>query len=371
MNKKSMLKRGSILLVAVAMVMTSITVTANTDETVAVAAKNGVRYVTPTTPNQSPLATMDTFSEGFEGGAIPPGWLNIDYDGDTYIWQTVPAASHPAHSGSYSAMSESFINSPGPGAITPDNWLITPAIATTAASELSYWVAAQDPAWAQEHLEVWVSTTGTTVPGDFTDQIDDYTCPAGSSDYVERVIDLSAYAGENIYLAFRHCECTDWFQIKIDDVTVTNTGTVVDTTPPVTTCTLDGVLEGGIYVSDVTVTLTATDDLSGVNYTMYKLDSGVYVEYTAPFVVTDDGDHTVSFYSVDLAGNIETEKTQEFTIQHKAPLVITIAGGLGVSATIKNNGTEDLTGVAWSIELEGGLIIIGKTKSGTVDIPAG
>ncbi|MBN1280120.1 MAG: hypothetical protein JXA00_00555 [Candidatus Thermoplasmatota archaeon] len=145
----------------------------------------------------------------------------------------------------------------------------------------------------------------------------------------------------------------------------------VDTTPPETTCTLDGTMQGGVYISDVTVTLSATDDLSGVDYTMYKVDSGTYAEYTAPFIVSEDGDHTVYFYSVDNAGNIEDEKTCEFTIQKPSNLIITITGGLGVSATIKNNGTEDLTGVAWSIDLEGGLIIIGKTKSGTVDIPTG
>jgi hypothetical protein len=106
--------------------------------------------------------------------------------------------------------------------LTPDNWLITPPMIASDITELSYWVAAQDPDWAQEHIEVWISTTGTTVPDDFTDQVDDYTCPAGSSDWSERVIDLSSYDGENIYIAFRHCDCTDWFWIKIDDVTVTN-----------------------------------------------------------------------------------------------------------------------------------------------------
>ncbi len=33
--------------------------------------------------------------------------------------------------------------------------------------------------------------------------------------------DLSAFAGQTIYIAFRHCECTDMFEVKIDDVEVT------------------------------------------------------------------------------------------------------------------------------------------------------
>ncbi len=48
---------------------------------------------------------------------------------------------------------------------------------------------------------------------------------------------------------------------------VTGHGGSVDTIPPVTTCTLEGTLDGDIYTSDVTVTFSATDAQSGVNYT--------------------------------------------------------------------------------------------------------
>ncbi|GAH74151.1 unnamed protein product, partial [marine sediment metagenome] len=52
-----------------------------------------------------------------------------------------------------------------------------------------------------------------------------------------------------------------------------------DTTPPVTTCALDGEKEGDVYISSVTVTLNATDDMSGVNYTMYCVDRGEWYQY--------------------------------------------------------------------------------------------
>ena len=49
-----------------------------------------------------------------------------------------------------------------------------------------------------------------------------------------------------------------------------------------------------------------------------------------------------------------------------------IKGGLfKVSAIIKNTGDADATGVQWSIELTGGIILLGKSTTGTVDIPAG
>ncbi len=140
-----------------------------------------------------------------------------------------------------------------------------------------------------------------------------------------------------------------------------------DLTPPVTTCTLTGELEGDVYVSDVTVTLTATDD-SGIDYTKFKLDDGAWTMYTAPFVVSSNGNHTVAYYSADTVGNTETEKTCSFTIRKEVPTVtIMIKGGLGVSATISNTGSMNLSDLDWTMNLDGKLIFMGKTKSGTID----
>ncbi|MCX6661565.1 MAG: hypothetical protein NTY91_03345 [Euryarchaeota archaeon] len=135
-------------------------------------------------------------------------------------------------------------------------------------------------------------------------------------------------------------------------------GPGVDDTPPVTTCTITG-------TNPVTITLTATDDDSGVNHTYYKIDAGSYATYTAPVVFSEVGDHIVYFYSVDKAGNVETEKNQAFTVE-APPITITIKGGFGVSATIKNTGTANLTNIDWTIALDGKLIFFGKAKSGTI-----
>ncbi len=141
---------------------------------------------------------------------------------------------------------------------------------------------------------------------------------------------------------------------------------VEDTTPPVTTATLTGEQSGDVYISDVTVTLTATDENSGVDYTKYKVDGSEWMTYSAPFIVTGNGAHIVAFYSVDLAGNQETEKSVSFTIEYPVDIEITVKGGLGVSAAVKNVGTSDLTDVDWTIALDGKLIFVGKEKSGTI-----
>lgn len=141
---------------------------------------------------------------------------------------------------------------------------------------------------------------------------------------------------------------------------------ISDTTPPVTTYSLAGVMESGIYVSNVTVTLTATDNGSGVQYTKYTLDAGEWTIYTEPFIVRDDGNHTVSFYSVDKNGNTEQEKQITFIIEQHPHITVTVKGGKGVSVTVENQGLLLLKKVPWSINLSGGLLLKGRSKAGLI-----
>ena len=147
---------------------------------------------------------------------------------------------------------------------------------------------------------------------------------------------------------------------------------ITDTVPPVTSCTLDGELFEGIYRSNVTVTLSAIDNESGVAVTKYQLDAGDWVIYTAPFVVSEDGNHTLVFYSVDRAGNSEAEKQSSFIILHPLPLSFTVNGGVGISVVIWNNGTSAYTDIPWSIALEGGIQLKANETSGRIlQLPAG
>jgi hypothetical protein len=56
----------------------------------------------------------------------------------------------------------------------------------------------------------------------------------------------------------------------------------------------------------------------------------------------------------------------------KVGLTYSITGGLGVSLKITNNGTVNVTGVPWLLQVKGGLLgMINKSLNGTFDIPAG
>jgi hypothetical protein len=88
---------------------------------------------------------------------------------------------------------------------------------------------------------------------------------------------------------------------------------------------------------------------------------------------SEPGTYTVKLTVTDYSQNVVSDETTATIIELLPVIEIgTITGGLfKVSATIKNTGNKDATGVVWSIGLNGGLIILGKTSSGTVDIPQG
>ena len=88
-----------------------------------------------------------------------------------------------------------------------------------------------------------------------------------------------------------------------------------DTTPPVTTINFFGKEgENGWYVYMVDVWFTATDDLSGVNTTFYRINGGEWEIYTKLFSINYDGIHIIEFFSVDNARNVEEVKSAELKI---------------------------------------------------------
>jgi len=95
--------------------------------------------------------------------------------------------------------------------------------------------------------------------------------------------------------------------------------------PPVTRCSItpstpDG--ENGWYLCSVNVSLSATDpDGDAIAYTKYRIDSGAWHDYTMPFEISQDGNHTLEFYSVDDKGNIESVKIATIKIDRSKPTV--------------------------------------------------
>lgn len=167
------------------------------------------------TASVADCSTAETlpFVEDFED-ELSGCWQNIDNDGDGYTWMQMTGYEDYAHSGSGLYTSASWVSGT---VLTPDNWLITPALAIPEeGAHLDFWVGPQDPSYPAEHYQVKVSTTGTNV-SDFTTTLIDETLT--DSTWVERVANLD-FAGQNVYVAFVHNQSSDVFRINIDDINI-------------------------------------------------------------------------------------------------------------------------------------------------------
>ena len=159
------------------------------------------------------------FSENFENGL--GNWTLINTDGDSYNWQTIDLTSNfsgqfTAKDGSYVVMSRSWISN-SVGAVTPDQWLISPQIQDLGGT-LKYYIM-DDGNNYQENYRIYVSTSGKNI-SDFTPVTDDMLSP-NSKEWTEVSIDLSSYKGQAGYIAFRHYNCTDKDFMFIDAITLT------------------------------------------------------------------------------------------------------------------------------------------------------
>ena len=157
-------------------------------------------------------------SEDFENGLGQ--WTAIrNNDGNEYLdWKIVNSntvfnnEAIPAHSGDYVAMSRSWANS----AYNVDNWLISPQVNLD--GTLKYWV--RDDGANHEHYDIYVCTTSFDANAfDETAFTKIYEPGNASNVWTEVTVDLSAYAGQTGYVAFRN---TDYDQnyLFIDDVTI-------------------------------------------------------------------------------------------------------------------------------------------------------
>lgn len=161
------------------------------------------------------------YSQGFESGL--DGWTAVDYNNDGFTWNPTPYGTSgiPPHNSSTGFVgSSSFVG--GTGDLTPDDFLVSPSIAVTSSAVLSWWFRVGGPGYPADHYSVYISTAGSTV-ADFlaTTPVISITPNWGdASAWTYASIDLSAYVGDTITIAFRHHECIGQFALLIDDVTI-------------------------------------------------------------------------------------------------------------------------------------------------------
>lgn len=160
------------------------------------------------------------------------GWTFSDEDGDGYNWLWVEdtAAGNPiAASETHTLRSFSYYSAVG--ALSPDNWAMTPAIdLPEGEATLSYMIASYSGSYPETY-RIYVFVDGADEPIALTE---DLTSPNSIRIFEERTLDLSEFAGQTIKVAFRHYNCTDQFRVYLDDVAILSGEAAEPTEPPVT-----------------------------------------------------------------------------------------------------------------------------------------
>ena len=237
----------------------------------------------------SAKAQVPVFSENFDSG-MPATWTQIDANNDGYGWEhsSNPASYFAAgtdlsggghNSSTGFVLSGSFSNVSGQ-AITPDNWLITPAITLTSNSDLSFWVCAQDASYAAEHYGVYITTGSGTTTTEFTLLFEETIDANGGSRvqgaWKQKTYSLASYTGQTVHIAFRHFNCNDEFVLNLDDVEI-----LAQPTDPMIVATPS--------VVDFGTALLGNSKTATMNVTAYNLTAGVTATTADPFTISTDG----------------------------------------------------------------------------------
>ena len=205
-------------------------------------------------------AQAQIFSEDFNAG-IPATFTLTDVD-------AVPAhANVSAFTGSFvagtltgqdCAGSTSWLNPVG----TTDDWMATPAITipfSASPISLQFDAIAQDPNYP-DGVEVYVSTTGAT-PADFTSPALYNTTASGeATPWTTRSIDLTSYAGQTIYIAFRN-NSNDKFILGIDNIIVSE---LLNDNAELVSAEIDAVIAGNRTV-DIAIKNIGANNITSLN----------------------------------------------------------------------------------------------------------
>lgn len=135
------------------------------------------------------------FSENFESELFPPlGWSRFDVDGDGNEWTLSWFNVTPG--GQYSAY-HSYAWSP------QDGWLVSPQISVPEEGffYLSFWSLVGDADYYEKNSVLISTGSGNPADGDF---VEVWTTNDVVESWVQHFINIEAFAGQDIFIAFRY-----------------------------------------------------------------------------------------------------------------------------------------------------------------------
>ena len=153
--------------------------------------------------------------DGYEA-QLDEGFMVYDADGDGATWGLAYSSDAQDDVCFYSS---SYDYNYG-GALTPDNWLFTPAVGMGGTLKFDAW---QQSASYPDKIMVYVAPAEYETIDEFV-PVSEFIIPAGTTPESFE-IDLSEYEGMGV-IAFRHYDCTDQWSIYIDNIAVEIPGAV-------------------------------------------------------------------------------------------------------------------------------------------------
>jgi len=141
------------------------------------------------------------------------------------------------------------------------------------------------------------------------------------------------------------------YETIINPDSILNEEERVDLVRPVTNISPAGTVgKDGYFISEVQIELAAEDDNSGVLKTEYSLDdSQNWIEYQEQFLLAEDGEYKIIYYSIDRAGNREEEKNEVIKIDKTKPeVLLSIPGEIShdQKLNILYNASDNYSGIA-------------------------
>ncbi len=160
------------------------------------------------------------YNEDFESGQ--GDWVFTDNDGDGYNFVIADGSGYDANLGGGTLASFSYANSTP---LNPDNIAVSGAIDLSSASttnlflQFDYGVNGNYPA---EKYSIYLTTSNDVATILNADPI--YTETVAAGGLMSKSIDVTAYAGQTVYLSIRHYDTYDQFFILFDNISIRSLG---------------------------------------------------------------------------------------------------------------------------------------------------
>ena len=262
------------------------------------------------------------FSDDFENGL---GNWTIYTEGEVpfadYGWFTYNTSSWDvdAHSGTSAAVALSYNGK----AYNANNWLVTPQL--TMGKTLKFWVNTYS--YCPDSYEVLLSTSGKAI-ADFTVTLQEMAKAPTNGEWNEVTIDLSAYEGQQGYIAIHHVS-NDCYYLFIDDF-----GIYTDA------------LEPGEWMTqsteEMSITLTGLAPETTYEYQVQAVNGGEQSEWSSLATFT-----TPAYAAVELSDNA-TDNSSTVVAHDGEEAVVTLAG-----RTLYKDGEWNTICLPFDLVLEG------------------